>query len=87
MNNRIMNKIAVSLFAILLSTIDFIAQTPQNVNPGKGKGKSVWDDTTTIILIVAFILLLIVSRSWSKRIGNKRDEISRRNKEKEEEKK
>lgn len=74
-----MKKYIISLSVLLISFINF-AQTPQNVNPGKGKGESMWDSPTTIILIVVFILLMIVSRSWSKKVQAKRDELSKRNK-------
>lgn len=76
----------ISLFTFLLMGLISIAQTPQNVSPGKGKGESIWDSTTTIVLIVVFILLMIISRTWSKRVHSKRDEISNENKKKEEEK-
>lgn len=77
----------ISLFTFLTIGLFSIAQTPQNIDPGDGKGESIWDNTTTIILIVVFILLMIISRTWSKRVHSKRDEISNEQKEKDEEKK
>lgn len=76
----------ISLFTFLIVGLFSIAQTPQNIDPGDGKGKSIWDNTTSIILIVVFILLMIISRTWSKRVHSKRDEISNENKKKKEEK-
>lgn len=70
------------LLSIVVSLISFItvAQIPQNINPGTENKESMWDSPTTIIVVVVFIILLIVSRTWSKRILRKRDEISKRDK-------
>ena len=64
---------------LIFSLVSFLysfAQTPQNIDRGKGRGESMWDSTTTIILIAAFIILMIVSRTWAKKVRNKRDERS-----------
>lgn len=76
----------IMLLTFLYTGLLSIAQTPQNISPGKGKGESIWENTSTIVLIVVFILLMIISRTWSKRVHSKRDEIASSDKEKDEEK-
>lgn len=79
-----MKNLLLILF-VAFNSLTLLAQTPQNINPDSGKGNSMWDSTTTIIFIAAFILLLIISRTWSKSINKKRDELSKRDKEEKEE--
>lgn len=69
---------------LIFSLVTFLhsfAQTPQNIDRGKGRGESMWDSTTTIVIIVAFFILMIISRTWAKKIRNKRDERSEKDKE------
>jgi hypothetical protein len=73
------NKLA--LFFILISnTFFYFAQTPQNIDIGKGRGESIWQSPWTIALLFGFVFLLIISRKWSKRIHEKRDSESEKDK-------
>lgn len=77
-----MKKLTVILISIFFSTINLIGQIPQNVNPESGKkGESLWDSTSAIIFAAVIILLLIVGRTWSKKVHQKRDEMSQKDKE------
>jgi len=61
--------------------LNLFAQTPQNVNLGDDENKSLWDSTSAIIFVAVIILLLIIGRTWSKKVHQKRDEMSRKDKE------
>jgi preprotein translocase subunit SecG len=77
-----MKKLTVLLISIFFSTINLIGQIPQNVNPESGKeGQSLWDSTSAIIFAAVIILLLIIGRTWSKKVHQKRDEMSQKDKE------
>jgi hypothetical protein len=76
------NKVILVL-VILFNKLAFIAQTPQNIDRGKGRGESIWDSPWTIAFLVGFVVLMIVSRTWSKRIHQKRDNESEKNKKEE----
>ena len=77
-----MKKLTVILISIFFSAINLIGQIPQNVNPESGKeGQSLWDSTSAIIFAAVIILLLIVGRTWSKKVHQKRDEMSQKDKE------
>lgn len=59
------------------------SQTPQNVTQLDDENKeSLWTSTSAIIFVAALILLLIVGRTWSKKIHEKRDELTDKDKEK-----
>lgn len=65
----------------VLFVMNIFGQIPQNVNPESGdEGKSLWDSTSAIIFAIVIILLLIVGRTWSKKVHQKRDEMSRKDK-------
>lgn len=69
-----------------MSTLFFVmniyGQIPQNVNPESGgEDKSLWDSTSAIIFAAVIVLLLIIGRTWSKKVHQKRDEMSRKDKE------
>ncbi len=72
-------RIMILIAFISLRVSDLLAQRPQNVDIGKGRGESAWDSTTTILLIIAFFLLMFISRRWSKKIQDKRDQLSKKN--------
>jgi len=71
----------VSSYLIFLASWNVVAQTPQNVTVGEGRGESIWDSTGTIIAVIGFLLLIIISRKWSKKIHEKRDELASRDQE------
>lgn len=76
-----MKKLTITLLSIFFSIVNLIGQTPQNVNLGEDENKSLWDSTSAIIFAIVIILLLIVGRTWSKKVHQKRDEMSRKDKE------
>lgn len=77
-----MKKLIVALLSTVFFVMNLFGQIPQNVNPeAGGEGKSLWDSTSAIIFVVAIILLLIIGRTWSKKVHEKRDEMSRKDKE------
>lgn len=77
-----MKKLIITLLSTLVLVMNVFGQIPQNVNPEAGKeGQSLWDSTSAIIFVVAIILLLIIGRTWSKKVHQKRDEMSRKDKE------
>lgn len=71
----------VSIYLIFYASWNVVAQTPQNVTVGEGRGESIWDSTATILAVIGFLLLIIISRKWSKKIHEKRDELARRDSE------
>jgi hypothetical protein len=76
-----MNKLAIIVFSVFFSVLNLLGQTPQNVNLGDDENKSLWDSTSAIIFAAVIILLLIVGRTWSRKVHQKRDEMSRKDKE------
>ena len=76
MRNKIL---LVSIFIIY--QLAALAQTPQNVDRGKGRGESIWDSPWTIAFLIGFFVLMIISRTWSKRIHQKRDNESQKDQE------
>ena len=68
-----------SVIFLFCSVSNIFAQIPQNVNTGNDKEESIWTSTAALIFIVIFIVLMIVSRSWSKSIQAKRDQLTKRN--------
>ena len=73
-----MRKQLLILFGILMIAISAIAQTPQSVSQLDDKEKeSLWSSTTAMLTAAAIIILLIIGRKWSKKIHDKRDEITR----------
>ena len=71
------NKIAYFVL-ILFTTFNGVAQTPQNVTQLDNEDKdSLWNSTNAIIFVAVLILLLIVGRTWSKKIQDKRDEMTK----------
>lgn len=78
-----MKKLMLLFISIVFASVRVIAQTPQNITQGDGKGESLWNSTSAIIFAVVLILLLIIGRTWSKKVHQKRDEMSRKDKENE----
>lgn len=76
-----MKKLMILFLSIVFASTSIIAQTPQNITQGDGKGESLWNSTSAIIFAVVLILLLIIGRTWSKKVHEKRDEMSRKDKE------
>lgn len=76
-----MKKLVLTLLSIFFIVVNAFVQTPQNVNLGDDDNKSLWDSTSAIIFAAVIILLLIVGRTWSKKVHEKRDEMSRKDKE------
>ena len=76
-----MKKLMIIVLGVFFSVLNLLGQTPQNINLGDDENKSLWDSTSAIIFAAAIILLLIVGRTWSKKVRQKRDEISRKDKE------
>ena len=71
------------LLLLCLVTLDAWSQTPKNVTQLDNESKeSLWSSTSAIIFVAVLILLLIVGRTWSKKIHEKRDELSNKDKEK-----
>lgn len=67
----------------MILVMNAFGQIPQNVNPEAGKeGESLWDSTSAIIFAAVIILLLIIGRTWSKKVHQKRDEMSQKDKDK-----
>lgn len=67
---------------ILFSFVTLLAagQSPQNITVDSGESQSLWSSKTGIVIFIVFIVLLILGRTWSKKIQQKRDEISSRDK-------
>lgn len=77
-----MKKLIVTLLSTLVLVMNVFGQIPQNVNTESGeKGQSLWNSTSAIIFVVVIVLLLIIGRTWSKKVHQKRDEMSRKDKE------
>lgn len=76
-----MKKLIVMFLSAVLLSLNTVAQTPQNITLGDGKDESLWNSTSAIIFAVVLILLLIIGRTWSKKVHQKRDEMSRKDKE------
>lgn len=76
-----MKKLIITLLSVFFIVFDAFVQTPQNVNLGDDENKSLWDSTSAIIFAAVIILLLIIGRTWSKKVHEKRDEMSRKDKE------
>lgn len=73
-----MKRVALYTILFLLSAINTIAQTPQNVTQLDNEEKdSLWNSTNAIIFVAVLILLLIIGRTWSKKIHEKRDEMTK----------
>lgn len=53
-----------------------MAQAPQNVTVGKGKDESIWESSTALMIVVLILFIMIVTRTWSKRIHKKRDDLA-----------
>lgn len=71
------NKLAYFVL-VLMTAVNGIAQTPQNVTQLDNEGKdSLWNSTNAIIFVAVLILLLIVGRTWSKKVHDKRDEMTK----------
>lgn len=77
-----MKKLVITLVSVFFIVMNAFVQTPQNVDLGDDENKSLWDSTSAIIFAAIIILLLIVGRTWSKKVHEKRDEMSRKDKEK-----
>lgn len=72
----------IYLLTFCLITLNGWSQTPQNVTQLDDENKeSLWSSTSAIIFVAVLILLLIVGRTWSKKIHEKRDELSNKDKE------
>ncbi len=73
------------ILSVVLASFMFLhswSQTPQNVTQsGDDKNESLWNSTSAIIFVAVLILLLIVGRGWSKKIHEKRDELSNKDRE------
>lgn len=76
-----MKKLIITLVSVFFVVLNAFVQTPQNVNLGEDDNKSLWDSTSAIIFAAVIILLLIVGRTWSKKVHQKRDEMSKKDKE------
>lgn len=76
-----MKKLIITLVSVFFIVLNAFVQTPQNVNLGEDDNKSLWDSTSAIIFAAVIILLLIVGRTWSKKVHQKRDEMSEKDKE------
>lgn len=76
-----MKKLIITLTSIFFLVLNTFAQTPQNVNLGDDDNKSLWNSTSAIIFAVIIVFLLIVGRTWSKKVHQKRDEMSKKDKE------
>jgi len=76
-----MKKLGITLINIFFIVLNTFAQTPQNVDLGDDENKSLWNSTSAIIFVVVIVILLIVGRTWSKKVHQKRDEMSRKDKE------
>jgi ferric iron reductase protein FhuF len=73
-----MRKKLMNLGLFLLMAIYANAQTPQSVSQLDDKEKeSLWSSTYAMVMAVALILLLIIGRKWSKKIHDKRDEMTK----------
>ena len=78
-----MKKFVGYIFVFLLTTLNTWSQTPQNVTQLDNEDKeSLWNSTSAIIFVAVLILLLIVGRTWSKKIHEKKDEITNRDEDK-----
>jgi membrane protein implicated in regulation of membrane protease activity len=78
-----MKKLIITLMSTVILVMSAFAQIPQNVNPEAGKeSESLWDSTSAIIFAAVIILLLIIGRTWSKKVHQKRDEMSKKDKDK-----
>ncbi len=74
------SKLSLLVF-FLVTTLYSLAQTPQNVTQLDDSEKdSLWNSTSAIIFVAILILLLIVGRTWSKKVHEKRDELSNKDK-------
>lgn len=58
-----------------------VAQTPQHVVQNDKEQVNFWESTSAIVIGIVVIVALIVTRGWSKRIHQKRDEVVRKEKE------
>jgi cytochrome bd-type quinol oxidase subunit 1 len=76
-----MKKLILTFISAFFIALNAFVQTPQNVDLGDDENKSLWDSTSAIIFAAVIILLLIVGRTWSKKVHQKRDEMSRKDKE------
>ena len=77
-----MKKRGIYLLTFCLITLNSWSQTPQNVTQSDGDNQeSLWDSTYAMVFVGILILLLIVGRTWSKKIHDKRDELSNKDKE------
>jgi Flp pilus assembly protein TadB len=65
----------LSILFLVLSGASY-GQSPQNISVDSGESESLWNSTTGIVLFVVFVVLLVIGRTWSKRIHQKRDELS-----------
>lgn len=71
-----MKSINILLF-FLITTLGVMAQTPQNVTQhDNGNSQSLWTSSKALIFVAVLIVLLVVSRKWSKKIHEKRDELT-----------
>ncbi len=77
-----MKKLIITLLSTIILVMNAFGQIPQNVTTQSAEeGKSLWDSTSAIIFAAVIILLLIIGRTWSKKVHEKRDEMSRKDKE------
>ncbi|MEX1190941.1 MAG: hypothetical protein WEA99_03140 [Brumimicrobium sp.] len=76
-----MKKLIIQLLLTVIIVGFNIAQTPQNITQGDDENKSLWDSTSAIIFAAVIIFLLIIGRTWSKKVHEKRDEMSKKDKE------
>jgi uncharacterized membrane protein YdbT with pleckstrin-like domain len=68
------------LTLIALGNLFVIGQMPQNITVDSGESESLWSSKVGVVIFVVFIVLLILGRTWSKKIHQKRDDISNKNK-------
>lgn len=72
----------ILLIVSFFSSLHTIGQTPQHVDQGKGKGISIWESNEALITVIVIVVILYITRRWSKNIHRKRDEVSKKNNEK-----
>ena len=75
-----MTKVFLLLTTLFMSLMTF-SQTPQGVVQTDNEQVNFWESKTAMIIGGILVLTLIITRTWSKRIHKKRDEVSKKNKE------